>query len=281
MRQLDQARALLSLGWSLIFALTLASSVVAEAQWYQPATNRPGADYKDFGLERPSPALCQSACEQDPACKAWTYVRPGVQGEQARCWLKNAVPEAVADDNCVSGVRRPPKPGPPAPVEPPRIEMEPDVNRPGGDYHDFELETADPMICGTACADQPRCLSWTYVKPGVQGERAHCWLKSEVPEPVEDDNCVSGLRPVPPPPPPPAPEEAEMEPDVDRPGSDFAGFDLAAPDPVLCQQACAKDARCRAWTFVRPGVQGDKPRCYLKNPAPDAIHAECCISGLK
>src|SRR5207237_8212495 len=54
-------------------------------------------------------------------CRAWTYVKPGVQGNLARCWLKNQVPNPVRNATfAISGVTRPAAPivppAPPAPV---------------------------------------------------------------------------------------------------------------------------------------------------------------------
>lgn len=66
--------------------------------------DRPGSDYKNFPLDG-GPERCQQACAEDPNCKAFTWVRPGVQGPQARCWLKGGVPSAVSNANCVSGVK--------------------------------------------------------------------------------------------------------------------------------------------------------------------------------
>ncbi|MEL6817794.1 MAG: PAN domain-containing protein [Pseudomonadota bacterium] len=85
------------------------------------------------------------------------------------------------------------------------------------------------------------------------------------------------------PPPPPAPEFAileGMEDGIDRPGSDYRSFDLAAPDPALCQATCRDEQQCVAWTFVKPGVQGESARCWLKNPQPVQVANECCISGI-
>jgi len=67
-------------------------------------TNRPGEDYQDLDLSEPEPELCASACLNEAGCRAWTYVKPGVQGETAKCWLKERVPPTVPDENCVSGL---------------------------------------------------------------------------------------------------------------------------------------------------------------------------------
>ena len=70
-------------------------------------TDRPGMDYKNFFLSVADPEVCQKACKDDSkTCKAWTYVKPGVQGSQARCWLKNAVPAVVSNTCCISGVMK-------------------------------------------------------------------------------------------------------------------------------------------------------------------------------
>ena len=74
----------------------------------------------------------------------------------------------------------------------------------------------------------------------------------------------------------------ELEQDVNRLGSDFRDFDLAEADPQLCQRACDDDARCQAWTYVRPGIQAPAARCWLKAPVPLPLKQEpCCVSGVK
>lgn len=72
---------------------------------WEPGTDRPGSDYRNFKLAKDQPGLCARQCEQERRCKAYTYVKPGVQGAQARCWLKHSVPQPVSDDCCVSGVK--------------------------------------------------------------------------------------------------------------------------------------------------------------------------------
>ena len=50
-----------------------------------------------------------------------------------------------------------------------------------------------------------------------------------------------------------------MEQNSDRPGGDFRHFSPANDDPALCQKACLDDAKCKAWTYVKPNtVQGPK-----------------------
>lgn len=72
----------------------------------QGATDMPGSDYKAFWMTQDRWELCEAACRSEAACQSFTYVRAGLQGPQARCWLKNAVPRAHSNQACcVSGVK--------------------------------------------------------------------------------------------------------------------------------------------------------------------------------
>ena len=150
------------------------------------------------------------------------------------------------------------------------------IDRPGGDYTSFDLPSANPGLCRQRCADESRCRAWTYVKPGVQGGNARCWLKSSEPPAVARACCTSGVmgkggghQVV-----------GALETGTDRPGGDYTSFDLPSADPGLCRQRCADESRCRAWTYVKPGVQGNKARCWLKSSEPPAVKRGCCVSGL-
>lgn len=82
--------------------------------------------------------------------------------------------------------------------------------------------------------------------------------------------------------PTPTPVGAPLEWDTDRRGGDYRDFDLPQADPVLCQNACAQDPQCKAWTYVRPDtMQGPVPRCWLKNTVPPPVDHDCCVSGVK
>ncbi len=316
-------------------------------------TDRPGSDFHNFDLAAPSPEICRDTCASDGRCVAYTYVRPGVQGPSARCWLKNAVPNAVSNGCCVSGVKgyaaAPPPPPPPPqaavvvppppppqatvavsapppppqtaavvvppvrgmPPAPPRVIYQPvpgagplehDVDRPGSDIQNFDLPQAEPSLCQRACLDNPTCVAFTFVRPGVQGPRPRCWLKNAVPNPIPNGCCVSGVKgPMVLPPRPPGHHHGHdgrhgdrdkdhrgghrrssgLERNVDRPGSDFQNFDLPRADPDLCERACLDNPACRAFTFVRPGVQGSNARCWLKNAVPTAVPNGCCVSGVR
>jgi hypothetical protein len=152
--------------------------------------------------------------------------------------------------------------------------MEHDVDRPGSDYRNFDLPAQNPGLCLDSCSADTNCKAWTYVKPGVQGAKARCWLKNAVPAPVPASCCVSGLKPEP-------PQFKQVEKNTDRPGSDYVNFDLSAPTPGLCRNSCNSDTNCKAWTYVNPGVQGAKARCWLKNAVPAPVPSSCCVSGVK
>ena len=69
-------------------------------------TDRPGNNYRNFDIPHPEPEICLIDCQVDPRCKAFTYVKPGLQGPKARCWLKDAVPNAKPSPGCISGVKK-------------------------------------------------------------------------------------------------------------------------------------------------------------------------------
>lgn len=72
-----------------------------------------------------------------------------------------------------------------------------------------------------------------------------------------------------------------IEYDTDRMYGDYKDFDLSYANHEVCRDECAKDPNCRAYTFVRPGVQGANARCWLKNTVPNPQGSACCITGVK
>jgi PAN domain len=70
----------------------------------EPDTNRFGGDYVGFDLGQPNPLWCSYYCSQDLRCNAYTYVPPGIQGANARCWLKDRVPATSVAPGLVAGV---------------------------------------------------------------------------------------------------------------------------------------------------------------------------------
>lgn len=50
-----------------------------------------------------------------------------------------------------------------------------------------------------------------------------------------------------------------------------------------CQADCAKNERCRGFTFIRAGAYnpGDSAMCYLASKVTDSVSHACCISAVK
>ncbi|MBF0481530.1 MAG: PAN domain-containing protein [Desulfovibrionaceae bacterium] len=80
---------------------------------------------------------------------------------------------------------------------------------------------------------------------------------------------------------PPYRRNVGVESDTDRPGGDYVDFDLPSARYELCRDACARDANCRAYTYVKPGIQGPNARCWLKSSVPPAASRDCCVSGVE
>lgn len=73
-----------------------------------------------------------------------------------------------------------------------RFHLEYNSNRPGGDYAQRVLQSAE--ACRTACAAEGICQAFTFVKPATAGGNGQCFLKQAVPTPVAAACCISGKR---------------------------------------------------------------------------------------
>ena len=149
-------------------------------------------------------------------------------------------------------------------------------DRPGGDYTSFALRGGDPSVCAIRCERDAHCRAWSFAYPTADGE-AMCWLKSQVPARVESPDSVSGVRG--------AgmiePKGRSVEFSIDRIGGDYRSFELPSdPTGLACKDACDGEARCRAWTYLRPGYGGPAARCFLKDRVKPPRRRPCCISGV-
>lgn len=63
------------------------ASLGVTASSRQNGIDRPGGDFRNFFQGRANANICASACQNDRRCRAWTWVRSGVQGRRSRCWL--------------------------------------------------------------------------------------------------------------------------------------------------------------------------------------------------
>lgn len=88
---------------SLLSAFALANGSMS----HEENTNRGGGDYDNFSLGPEGTSFeCSDRCRAEERCRAFTYVKPKIQGEYARCWLKDSVPDPVFDPNCTSGMKQ-------------------------------------------------------------------------------------------------------------------------------------------------------------------------------
>jgi hypothetical protein len=138
--------------------------------------DRPGGDY--FSYQAGGASECSVACATDPRCRAYTFV-----SMNGMCWKKDTIPAAVSNNCCFSGVKL-------------MGAMEISTDRPGSDILLFD--SALPPSCERACRDDAACMAYTWVKAGIQGSTAKCWLKNTRPAKVHSTCCVSGVR-LPPP----------------------------------------------------------------------------------
>jgi serine/threonine protein kinase len=72
-----------------------------------------------------------------------------------------------------------------------------------------------------------------------------------------------------------------LELDTDRIGFDYSNMYISKPDPDRCKQICAVDEQCQAFTYVRPGLEGDRARCYFKNGVPSPTPREGRNSSIR
>ena len=149
--------------------------------------------------------------------------------------------------------------------------------RPGGDYAHAPVASGDPAVCASRCEHDRSCRSWSFSYPPASGGPAMCSLKREVRRPVASSCCVSGVRG--------AgviePRLGALEYSIDRAGGDYRSFETK-PDPKgkACADACQAEARCRAWTYRRPGYGTAGAHCYLKSEIKPPRRRPCCISGV-
>jgi hypothetical protein len=78
------------------------------------------------------------------------------------------------------------------------------------------------------------------------------------------------------------PPKMTVEKNTDRYGSDYRRIVMDKPQANVCRKTCQDDNNCKAYTFVKPGVQHpSKAICYLKHSKPPKTPNQCCESGEK
>ena len=164
------------------FLLSAAMLLFCSAAYAVDGFNLPGSDYANFNAE--SAFVCRNTCGGDSRCQAWTWVKPGIQGPSGHCWLKHRLPTLVKDNCCNSGSREN--------ISARDLKAEDHTNRPGFDYKNFNSDSW--QSCEIECKGDDHCAAWTYARRGVQGPSGHCWLKVQVPHPVNDAGAISGVK---------------------------------------------------------------------------------------
>ncbi|MCX6250837.1 MAG: PAN domain-containing protein [Bacteroidetes bacterium] len=160
-------------------------------------------------------------------------------------------------------------------------------NIPGGDYKHFELKPGETcQACIDACLRDPNCKAYTFVSAGQQGQYAVCWLKSSVSSYVNDNHCKSGIKTF------THEGSANVQDDGkptmsknefhDLPGSDYKTVEVKPGESVESYvNACLNDPKCRAVTYVKPGVQGKNGYCWFKSALSAPKYDENCTSWTK
>jgi PAN domain/Trypsin len=290
---------------------------------FEVGIDRPGFDLSSIDLTSSgglAPWVCQDRCEQEPKCRAFTYV-----DSNKRCFLKSALPRAVPKAGVFSGL-----PGMGS------------FDRVGRDFQTLSLSRSDE--CEAACARNSSCAAFTFlngtcylknavpvastncsgclsshrrIETGIDrmgsdyknlvtasaaacatecakdgaclayswlATTTRCYLKNAVPQTSVNANVTSDVR-------------RGFEINVDRGGSDYRSFSITTPRPELCQAACEAESQCRAWTYVPPVPELSKkdangrtimtlpPKtdaiCWLKNAIPAAAERLGMVSGRK
>jgi hypothetical protein len=248
---------IMRLALSFLFASSILLAGVGPGTAYEPENDRWGGDILHADHDSRTPLSCQKDCFANPACKAWTFMKP--QGSPRRpighCWLKDSIPDATFTDCCISGVK---------PSQAFAIRRYIGMIWESADppLATVTLRYPDPLLCQSACYNNNACNHWSYTSPSP-GQPHLCKLFNGGLNPTSrtDTNSISGDKPV-------------LEFNTDRYGSDMARL----PGPQLCQKACNDTPGCMSFTYVTP-TQGVDAVCWLKNVVSAPIPNGCCIAG--
>jgi PKD repeat protein len=159
----------------------------------QVSTDLLGNNYRTQVLTRANPKDCSDWCLIESQCRAATYVKPGVQGSNAMCWLKTSVPASSSNTNTISFIKYDSSNPLPTKV----LEKFEYVDLKGSDLYMKNIPSGDPEDCAQLCLEDSKCYSATYVLPGtLRGEDsgAVCFLKSAVPSLSANLNTISWVK---------------------------------------------------------------------------------------
>jgi hypothetical protein len=181
---------------------------------------------------------CQQACGGNAQCAAYTW-----EPTSGFCVLKGAIGPRVPCGTCVSGHVDRATAG---------------YDRPGSDYA-FD-NVADRAACTKLCAEDARCLAYTFVE-----SNRGCWRKDGVPWATATAGMASARR-------------RGLRYNTDFPGNDYRSFTTTAADPAsTCQAACARETACKAWSLS----EASSSTCHLKSGIAAPATKRGVVAGLK
>ncbi len=285
-------------------------------QWtntaYEVGFNRPGGTYRSILLQQGGLPECQRECFQDPQCRAFSLkVNPTPYPNY--CELKERASTLVAAEGYISQTTPAIKKGytfvrnPYATItsassaeicaqkcmnrsscytwrfegstctldtQTIHLTATPADHTSGHKISTWERNTfrdgstyrtqaaSSVQDCKKKCAEDSACAAFGY-------RSGNCSFKEVGGVPRSRVGYTSGLR-------------RGLEMNTNRLGSDYRNFALATPDPERCQTACARESRCKVFTYVppRPAAQGTGyAHCWLKDAIPPAYSTMGMVSG--
>ncbi len=204
-----------------------------------------------------------------PNDPSWRYSRPPLPLARAGTAIDSPAPQVL-----------------PTTAQPPRsrvlatlLTTEQGYSRTGGQALDGRSDMPSPSagLCHIACNGDAECRAYTYVSGGPGATPAgHCTLMATVAAAQDAPLTESGMK---------------VTIDGGRVGQDLPGNDhgnFATLDPNDCAQTCLAQPRwgdgsgggCRAWTWVKSGVQGKSGMCWLKSDSGAWQANPDTVSGL-
>jgi hypothetical protein len=146
--------------------------------------NLPGSDYDNFSAG--SPMLCMQTCAGDWRCRAWTWVKPGIQEPGGHCWLKHRVPNLVKDSCCNSGAAEN--------IQRDRLRAEIRIAR-----APITATSLQPILklVRIPVPESDNVRRVDMGETGRAGTERPLLAKNRCPHPVADNNCISGVKFVP------------------------------------------------------------------------------------
>jgi PAN domain len=146
---------------------------------------------------------CANACAADLRCKAYTYVKQGAYESNrntAVCYLSSGFSQKISHPCCMSAVRLSPALGSGATGPGGNARCN---NPNGSDGCTFSTATnldyfraASFSACQASCAQDNRCIAWSWVKPGGfnAGDPPVCYRLAAASNIVPSKCCVAGWK---------------------------------------------------------------------------------------